>query len=438
MRKTFRKVLSLLLTAVLLFGLLAVSAAAASVKSYENPLKVTDPEGYDKLKYDYYVSLGDSISAGCGLESFFVGGLDGKDYRDDGNATNLWNHDYDQGRFLEGNYNTIVRDRLAKEGSQLGRAGWRTNEMLLALGYEGIEQDDFDLEFFPGYVGGMQTYADIIADEADYIAEIRKADLITICFGGNDLAGNALFAATKVLEEKAERDGTESDVRKIIDEALSMKNENESLAELLEFADTVDVYGETIAAVMKSLADSVEVFRNNWDAIISQVRQLNKDAKIVALNVYNPGSTLADGLDLAAAIELFISSVNLHIALNCPYRSEYCVADVTQVSFEGSIDGSHPAKIGNAYMADQVFAALQGQGECKHDMTIRLFQTDATLFADGYTGDVVCVECGTLVEPGHSVNILGFVTESNTVGFSLILSLLKIISDFFAKIMEIL
>ena len=154
MKKTTKKVISVIAIAALAMGMFAFSVSAAP------------------LHYNSYVSLGDSITAGNGVDGF------------DRYKENVW---------VEGSYVDCVRQDVGADlaaSFQGGRGGWRTHEMRVVL-EDDYYGDEFTKEFFPYW--GAQDLDNLISRRETYRNAIRNADLITVSFGNNDLAGRAVW-----------------------------------------------------------------------------------------------------------------------------------------------------------------------------------------------------------------------------------------------------
>lgn len=57
--------------------------------------------------------------------------------------------------------------------------------------------------------------------------------------------------------------------------------------------------------------------------------------------------------------------------------------------------------------ADEFVSSVEITGDCEHGTTTVVGAKDATCTEDGYTGDVVCSDCGKVLEEGKAISATG-------------------------------
>lgn len=248
-----------------------------------------------------------------------------------------------------------------------------------------------------GLAEGEKGFADIVAEEMGYtlinraingntsvgilaqlkdplvLADIQKADVITVTCGGNDLMG-MLFQAIAdaynavvppILAVQAETVpvimSTEGDPRQ---QALMLAartvlegNAELGIAPLTE--------GDTIKSALTE-------YMTNMATIFATIRMLNPDVTIVMATQYNPYAVFSGAYaTLASGVDLGVQALSKLIADSAALAG-YCVADVYTAfaaSAENLCNASmeplnvdvHPNAAGHAVIAECVLGALKSE-----------------------------------------------------------------------------
>lgn len=347
MSKTKKRLVSLLLVLTMAVGLLGVNVFA-----FEAPTQA-------KSVYETYTVLGDSIPTGYGI----VKTADGK---------YLSPH----GKYVSNAYPEIVEQTLGVKNFNIQcRSGFRTVEALRMIDPSVVDtwtEDELAFsDFMLKYLDQMDE-KEITELQAVAYDQIKNSDLITINLANNDIlsyssmrstmeamngTGNtSLFVALGALAEEANKAG--------------------GLGELI---GTLLNNGVTIGFLSQYMLEGFQMYMKNWNKLIAKIREINPDAKILAIGMYNPFSTMkltdASLLEIGRIMDPMIQMVNAYISLGSEMKDEYTFVDVmgTQAfTFPSFFDSSvfanftlyvHPTEEGHAYIADKILNALGENAE---------------------------------------------------------------------------
>ena len=160
-----KRILALVLAAVLCMGLFCLSAGAATKETVK--------------QYDTYTVLGDSIPGGFGLSTYPYSTAGGPDIVD-GKVIGL-----NDGTLVVNSFPEIVSKAIgAEKTNSLSRSGMRSTELRMMLD-ENYKGDDYT-ELLVSTNLGMDMDA-FLASRQQYVDSVKEADLITINIGSNDL-----------------------------------------------------------------------------------------------------------------------------------------------------------------------------------------------------------------------------------------------------------
>ncbi|MCY6355622.1 GDSL-type esterase/lipase family protein [Clostridium sp. ZS2-4] len=138
---------------------------------------------------------------------------------------------------------------------------------------------------------------------------VRQADVITISIGGNNL----LSSVIKAIASKYNLNSKETNFVAKLTKAVRADSKWQEKLETLQ-NDT---------ELMKALNEGVKNFKADWPKIIKEINNLNPDAKIYVMTLYNPLKT--DTPVLYDTFEKLIQQINVEIR-NSIY--DYEIADV--------------------------------------------------------------------------------------------------------------
>ena len=354
-----KRALSIALCIAMLFAL-AVPAFATSGKNY-----------YD---YENYVCIGDSIAAGCALAR-------------DGKPTNFDQTIDDPNKVMDNSYvfrgydfsvapnayHSLVANELGSKLYQCARSGLRAVELRYML--DGT-YNDYDKTRIWGNTyfdtdGNGFTLADLDAmnKQVSYAEKIKKADLLTLNIGSNDVFS---FTMTIVIKELTE-DSTDPALVAIKDFLNKGGSIGTAFVKLIEAYEKMGKATELMSTLTATMNKAYDQFEVNFNAVIKKIYALNPDITVVAVGVYNPldGVSLSSDskLDISGIVTPVVASINNYIAsFKLSYDNYYFANVVGTETYPMSLDDNyfsqyliakvHPTIEGHKYMAEKILAAL--------------------------------------------------------------------------------
>ena len=291
-------------------------------------------------QYKNYAVLGDSIPTGYMMPG----------YQYAGRKKVLW-------PIVPNSYPTFVAKGVgAKNTYMLAHSGYRTADLRRVL------DPDFAGDYFNAR--RLPKLADTYAVDEEGLAKLRKgvikylkkSDLITLQIGANDS-----FQVIVILFE--------------------MLRENQALLEELQAAGAMDPDvttkalqkiaqdNETLLRIIEMELASVQSFRSNFDVIIRRIHEINPDAKVVVMGLYNPLDVLKiGGISPAPLIQPLIQGFNDYMSFGSQYSDyyTYCpLEDIENYMGTGQLFANpelpgdvHPTARGHQQIAEQVLAVL--------------------------------------------------------------------------------
>ena len=360
--KNIKRILSFVLVLVMVFALCAPALADSSYEPYR-----------------YYMCVGDSIAAGCGLtkdgsETYFDQDTDDTSYILD---PDYLYHGFDFTAVPKA-YHSLVANALDAKLLQYALSGMRAVEFRYFL--EGV-YNDFDTTYtwgnkwydFDG--SGSFTLSDLkyVTDQKDYTEAIKKTNLISINLGSNDVFS---MSASLVLKEYTE--DTENDYLKGIKDFLNKGGSiGEGFAKLLQYCQTAGELAKLGTMLAGYLTVAYNQFTVNYNAVIEKIYEINPDITVVALGVFNPfeHTKISDGslISLRAVTAPTVTMINTYIrSFALKYDNFHYVnilgtetydQNVTDKNFSAYFTvKAHPTIAGHSYMAEQILNALPERG----------------------------------------------------------------------------
>lgn len=383
-----KKILSLVLCAVLLFSALGVQALAVNAADYA------------ALPYHNYCYLGDSISWGYGLDpnadnhdKFSVG------TRVTGSFTDII------GSVLEQNNGAVVQP-AASSGSRL--CDYR---ILLERGM-GVENPYDRANDWYGNRHPERTEV-LRSMGPQIVSRVREADLITLQVGINDLTAaivNALYATGLVDLDKIQQ--------------LSLSDPS-TLADYLTTALTnvcqsPDILGNVIRTFNSEIVD----IRANAREVLKDVVALAPEADIVVVGYHKAVQSLRviGGTDFSVIFDIanaaLVSLNDYYASLANEYGNVYYVDAPNAAVFypegthlidivkdiKGFLYGVHPNHEGHAYIAGRVLDALRDlNAVCRHEHTKNVCETKQLACGVEVISTEYCTDCGEVLHWGKVV-----------------------------------
>ena len=303
---------------------------ASESEGTELPAETTEPDAPAAEPEDTqltYVALGDSITAGVGLEGY--------QFRATATREDLEPN-------FEGYpsqcYVSLVADGLGldrQHAIDLGLPGLQSDGMLRLVRASETEDPSW-YYYYPQY--------------RDYI---RNADIISIQIGSNDATVPAFAALSDATHQKSEQlvgvlvNGTMRDLS-----PESFRSLNDSLSKLAFTSDEIRAVSQLL---FEGGTDAIceQAYQNvttNLPQIIAEIRALNPDAKILLLGYTNPVPVLAEWSDYFNRLNRF--------ARDLAKQNENVTFVSISLTPSSSTDG-HPTICGHRYIANRMLKALR-------------------------------------------------------------------------------
>lgn len=393
MKKSAKRVLSAALALVLVFSLSLPAFAAKNEK------------GQQYSEFQFYYVMGDSIPSEIGTDMTMTPGHFAPE-----NPTDRYTREH---CLKDGSYSDLVATHFnlgRYDGYDGTHVGWRTHEARISINpkYDGDEYTE--IWEYP-WAGDHKE--DIINGRDKNIENLEKADLITINLGNNNIVGVAARTLSDKLgvELKTPKIEDVVDVDAIMAEAKSMPADKAIVFLLQTGFELLGKINDLVAAALVDISGAIKEFGASWDALIDDIRSVNKDATIVAIGMYNAlGNVINMHLDGVSPIvgnavkeitDPAIDYINLYMSKLSPKRCQYVFADIADVDLTGSPEGSHLGKAGHEYFAKKIIQAINSLGPCEHTNTELVNVKAPTKLTLGYSGDTVCADCGRTLSHGH-------------------------------------
>ena len=363
MKKT-RKLIALLLALVLTMSVLAVSAFAAQ-----------------KKQYHAYTFFGDSVTAAAGLPSYYTFyHYNPETGKYDGTA---------EGQRVIGSYADLVAAGVGINNGlenyyNESHSGWRTSEVREILDPDYYNDDGAVAKALSEAMANGKAIAEPAELRPRVVAEIKQSDLITLDLGSNDVQLPIIMSLYSVMNPKASADYKAWAIEEMLEQFGTQMEVISYLAEAVAAMHGVEFALETIG---KATLTGLNKFRVNYPVIINAIHDLNPNADIYVIGLYNPLSDtkVSDSIPIpiGKVLDPMILSMNLYLSQLNPARQYYTYVDAFNTAVLGTInvmdligDGGlsaegmgeytlyvHPSEEGHAYIANQVLKAIPDADE---------------------------------------------------------------------------
>lgn len=356
MRKRYRQTLSFVLALVLVVGALNIAAFADS------------PKDGNIKQYKNYTVLGDSIAAAYGTDAYMAMLPEGSQICDR--------------NVIPGSYVDIVSRSIGAENTYMhAHSAWRLTEFLREINYPGFEYDNdpyspyYKSDYFRNGLNYLAPNA--LDGEGERIVEdIKKADIITMNYGENDIFTYALTVTVNKFGYLLIGDDGELSIK-------SFDSICEAFTEILRIATGVELT-QILLDYVNSLEIGFQMFKKNLPLAVDAVKKLNPDAELYVISFSDPLNINFPidfketfGIDIYLVSDLMVAGINTYIQQLCPARKNYTFVDVTGTEYYGTaaIDWSrlpeglngmkysaikmvHPTEKGQAFMAKKILQKL--------------------------------------------------------------------------------
>ena len=360
--KHTRRILSFVLVLAMVFALCAPALAAGSYEPYR-----------------YYMCVGDSIAAGCGLtkdgsETDFS--LAADDY------TVVYNENYIYYGYdftaVPTAYHSMVAKALDAKLLQCARSGMRAVELRYFL--EGVYNEYDETRWWDNSVfdvdGNGFTLDDLdsINEQVNYPKMVKKTNVLSINVGSNDVFSFSLLGSLGILTAEDPESETLKNIKAYLNNGGNM---GVAFGKLIEYCQTMGKMTEFVTTLTETFSKTYKQFTENYSAILKKVYELNPDITVVAVGVFNPFAyfTLKSDskYDLGALMAPMVRQINNYLKLQTYKYDNLYYADVVGTeTYDMSYDDPniwqlfaikvHPTLAGHRYMAEQILSVLPERG----------------------------------------------------------------------------
>lgn len=358
MTKT-RKLLAVVLALVMALSVLAVSAFAIQKKPYKA-----------------YTFFGDSVTAAAGLPSYYsFYHVNPKTGKVEGTA---------EGQRVLGSYPDIVAQGVGINNGlenyyNESHSGWRTSEVREIFDITYYNDDGAVAKALSEAMANGKAISGPVELRSRVIKEIKKSDLVTLDLGSNDVQLPIIMSLYSVMNPTASTEYSAWAIERMLQQYGDTNELIKALADAVVAAHGVEFALETIA---KATLTGLNKFRENYPVIINEIHDLNPNADIYVIGLYNPLSDtlLSEELPipLGKVLDPMILSMNLYLSQLNPARQYYTYVDAFNTAVLGKINVSelftggglsaegmgaytlyvHPSEEGHKYIARQVLNAI--------------------------------------------------------------------------------
>lgn len=377
MRKTTMKLLSILLTFVMLTGAACLSAFAESKNNYK---KVT--------------LIGDSIATALRMEYDGEGAPPesiAKMYRFDANTGKWIRTGATHGAWVENSWPARVVRGVGlneKDFYNYGREAFSSIEFrrLLDASYSPSADDLVISEGLYSAYGDDAQGRGLAEQRKTVKKDLAKSDLVLVGMGSNDIFSYALVHYNSAMSgaESTPLTAAQKKALYALNDIIAPLVENgqfaEAWAKIFQTAATVNALQQVAVIMVKEIIAGVQKFIENWDQIINKIHEYNPDADVYAVSLFNAtaGLYLTEELtliDFGQIMAPVFDTMNAHMKQYAKQTGYYTYVDCTKTDHPAwpSIlnivqDTSqlmvymmlctHPTYAGQKYMAEQVLAAI--------------------------------------------------------------------------------
>lgn len=357
MRKALYRFMAIILACMMIISAVSVSAFAAQQNTVRKSLK----------HYKIYTALGDSIACGYGLN--------GGEHPDGLNNQLTITH----GQLVDGSYPVLVGKAVGADiVYNPSRVAYTVSSFLRLLdpSYEHElnqpknywERFQSQANYFQAEVWGPGDYA---YQKSAVKSQVESADLITINLGSNEISTNSLWSS--VYKALYYGGGMTAQA------AFAMADHDfqtaESLDDLIRMVNRGESDRLNITTILSEIEINTKIYERNFDRLVKVIHQLNPDAEIYALGIYNPfaqaepqgsalqtalsnqsneiGNSVADYMKNKSSARTLYTYVDVHEAECWPSKPMYDPGYLIHFLVH-----CHPDFNGHRYMANQIIDAI--------------------------------------------------------------------------------
>lgn len=333
MKKTMKRLIAALVAVLTLTAVLSMSSFAATEKTVK--------------KYKEYTVLGDSVAAGYSHPGYDM------------------NHDYNkiEWNLVPDTYPDIIGKATGATVHQLAHSGYRTTDLraLLCNDYNGDGMSPLRLPSVNNDARHLNVDQLNVLRKA-FQTDIVNSDLITLNIGINDSTQPLMIAMETLI----------ADLGILGNEALALLDPFNFVKNTLLNVQTLAVDAQFYVALAQAELTSFRMFSENFDAIVSRIHELNPNAKLVVVGLYNASEndTIPSGgigIPIGDIFGSLYANMNEYMQNGSPYASQgyYTFVDTWGISSHMNDPESpmyrgdnHPTLKGHRQIAERIFAVL--------------------------------------------------------------------------------
>ena len=334
MKRTMKRFIAALVAVLTLTAVLSMSSFAATAKNVKT--------------YEVYTALGDSVAAG-----YSHPGYDS-------------NHDFNkiEWNLVPNTYPDILSKAVKAETvHQLAHSGYRTTDLraLLYNDYNGDGMSPLRLPSINNDARHLNVDRLNVLRQA-FQQDISESNLITLNIGINDSTQPLMITMETLM---ADIGVLGNQVAALLDPFNYVKNTLNNL-------NTLVVDAQFYAALAQAELTSFRMFSENFDAIVSRIHELNPNAKLIVVGLYNASEndTIPSGgigIPIGDIFGSLYANMNNYMQNGSPYAGMgyYTFVDTWGISSHMNDPESpmyrgdnHPTLKGHAQIAERILAVL--------------------------------------------------------------------------------
>ena len=235
-----------------------------------------------------------------------------------------------------------------------------------------------------------------IIQTAEYTEAIKKADLLTISIGSNELLGIVKKAVSEILEIPFD------------DPAFLIKAQEKFLnANVIEKARLLrEIYNFFTSEEAKvEIENAIKSYQENWNNALIYIKEINPQATIVATEFYNPYYEFSlASYDLGGFVDESIQKLNQILIARSNGEQEYKIAKIYEafnttdpritnvaISAEKFNLDPHPNSLGHEIICTKILDVLSNVEENKTKIETLMFSdiSDQTYTGEEITPEVI-------------------------------------------------
>ena len=334
MKKIMKRLIAALVAVLTLTAVLSMSSFAATARNVET--------------YKTYTVLGDSVAAGYSHPGY--------DMKHDYNKVE-WN-------LVPDTYPDILGKAVKAETiHQLAHSGYRTTD-LRALLYNDYNGDGMSPLRLPSINNDARH---LNVDQLNVLRkafqdDITNSKLITLNIGINDSTQPLMITMETLM----------ADVGVLGNQMAALLDPFNYVKNTLNNINTLVVDAQFYAALAQAELTSFRMFSENFDAIVSRIHELNPEAKLIVVGLYNASEndTIPSGgigIPIGDIFGSLYANMNNYMQNGSPYASMgyYTFVDTWGISSHMNDPDSpmyrgdnHPTLKGHQQIADRILAVL--------------------------------------------------------------------------------